>query len=189
MIRLVMMVGALAGVAQAQDLDLSGVNVQWLLSLANDPVTLGILIFGLVSTVKRDLERRTPPMVWNPWLWRGLALGAGLVVSVLLHLVTGQAMLALAGWPGVLAFGLVAGLASIFGRDGLKTVLSWMAGVRTPTTVVTTPAVVLPTPTVPAPDVALPEPPPLRPAAEPINPKATVIVERGEDLAVLDTGR
>ena len=112
-----------------------------------------------------------------------------MLVSALLHLVTGQAMLALAGWPGVLVFGAVAGMTSIFGRDGLKTVLSWMAGVRVPTTVVTTPAVVLPTPTTPAPDVALPEPPPLRPAVELINPKATVIVERGDDLAVLDTGR
>lgn len=187
MIRTVLLLVMLAGFAQAQELDLSGVNVQWLLSLANDPVTLGVLIFGLVSTVKRDLERRAPPVIWNPWLWRGLALGAGLLVSALLHLVTGQAVLALAGWPGVLVFGAVAGMTSIFGRDGLKTVLSWMAGVRTPTTVVTTPAVMLPTPTTQ--DMTLPEPPPLRPAAEPINPRATVIVERGEDLAVLDTGR
>ncbi|AAF12320.1 hypothetical protein [Deinococcus radiodurans] len=186
MIRLLMMLVVLSGVAQAQDLDLSGVNVQWLLSLANDPVTLGVLIFGLVSTVKRDFERRVPPVVWNPWLWRGLALGAGLVVSVLLHLVTGQAALALAGWPGVLVFGLVAGMAAIFGRDGLKTVLSWMAGVRSPTTVVTAPAVVLPTPA--SPDAPLPAPPPLRPAPEPINPRATVIVERGDDQVVLDTG-
>lgn len=184
MIKLMVMWAVLAGAARAEDgADLSGINVQWLLSLANDPVTLGVLVFGLVSTVKRDLERRAPPVVWNPWLWRGLALGAGLLVSALLHLVTGQATLALTGWPGVLIFGVVAGLASIFGRDGLKTVLNWVAGVRSPTTVVTTPPVMV----APTQDAPLPAPPPLRP--EPINPRATVIVERGEDLAVLDTDR
>ncbi|UTA52172.1 hypothetical protein MSS93_16350 [Deinococcus radiodurans] len=79
MIRLLMMLVVLSGVAQAQDLDLSGVNVQWLLSLANDPVTLGVLIFGLVSTVKRDFERRVPQWSgirgsgggwhWEPGWW------------------------------------------------------------------------------------------------------------------------
>ena len=187
MIRTVLLLVMLAGFAQAQELDLSGVNVQWLLSLANDPVTLGVLIFGLVSTVKRDLERRAPPVIWNPWLWRGLALGAGLLVSAVLHLVTGQAVLALAGWPGVLVFGLVAGLAAIFGRDGLKTILGWVAGVRSPTTVIAAPPVMVPGPTTPG--ASLPAPPPLRPEPEPINPRATVIVERGDDLAVLDTGR
>ncbi|QIP30382.1 hypothetical protein HAV23_14110 [Deinococcus radiodurans] len=50
----------------------------------------------------------------------------------------------------------------------------------------TAPAVVLPTPA--SPDAPLPAPPPLRPAPEPINPRATVIVERGDDQVVLDTG-
>ena len=126
MIRLVMMVVFLTGFAQAQDLDLSGVNVQWLLSLANDPVTLGVLIFGLVSTVKRDLERRTPPMVWNPWLWRGLALGAGLVVPLLGVDYAGavpllRALAALVVLRGL--YYLAADMLTGLGRQGIRTVV------------------------------------------------------------------
>ncbi|MFC4639804.1 hypothetical protein [Deinococcus hohokamensis] len=123
--------------AQVPGPDLSAVNIAWLLGLASDPVTLGILVFGVVSSIKRDLERRQPPVVWNPWLWRGLSLLTGLVLAALLHLATGRAMLALPGWPGVLLFGLVTGVIGIIGRDGLKTILTWVAGMRPATAQVT----------------------------------------------------
>lgn len=120
----------LLGTASAQAPDLSGVNVLWLLGLANDPMALGLLVFGVVATIKRDLERRAPPVVWNPWLWRGLSFAAGLGLAFLLHAVTGRAMLGLTGLPGVTVFGLVAGAIAIVGRDGLKTVLGWLSGVK-----------------------------------------------------------
>ncbi|MFB9991208.1 hypothetical protein ACFFLM_04325 [Deinococcus oregonensis] len=120
----------LLGTASAQTPDLSGVNILWLLGLANDPMALGLLVFGLVATIKRDAERRQPPIIWNPWLWRGLSFGAGMLLAFILHAVTGRAMLALTGTPGVLVFGLVSGGISIVGRDGLKTILGWLSGVK-----------------------------------------------------------
>lgn len=129
MIRLLMMLVVLSGVVQVQDLDLSGVNVQWLLLLVNDLVMLGVLIFGLVLMVKCDFECCVFLVVWNLWFWWGLVLGVGLVVSVLLYFVIGQVVLVLVGWLGVLVFGLVVGMVVIFGCDGLKIVLSWMVGV------------------------------------------------------------
>lgn len=125
----------LLGTASAQTTDLGSVNLLWLLGLANDPMGLGLLIFGLVASVKRDLERRKPPMIWNPWLWRGLSFAAGMILAFVLHAITGRAMLGAAGWQGVVMFGLVAGAIAIIGRDGLKTVLSWFSGTQASTPV------------------------------------------------------
>ncbi len=118
----------LLGSASAQPLDLGGANLTWLLGMATDPVGLGFLVFGVVASIKRDLERRQPPVTWDPWLWRGMALAAGLILAALLHLLTGRATLVYDNWWGVIVFGLVAGLIGIVGRDGLKTVLSWFKG-------------------------------------------------------------
>lgn len=127
---IVLCVLAGTGWAAAQIPDLSAVNIGWLLGLASDPVTLGVLVFGVVASIKRDLERRQPPVVWNPWLWRGLSLVTGLVLAGILHAVTGRAMLAVPGPAGVLLFGMVTGVMGIVGRDGLKTVLTWLGGMR-----------------------------------------------------------
>lgn len=111
---------------------MNGDALAWLLALASNPVALGLFVFGLVATVKRSVDGkyalevaagRSPKPV-RARTWRALAFGVGLVTSLVLHLVTGRATFG-GGWLGAGAFGLVAGLISIVGRDGLKTVLSW----------------------------------------------------------------
>lgn len=126
-----------SGFAFAQgEVDPAGFDLGWLLGMSKNPVALGLLIFGLVQTVKRQAEAHKPPLVWNPWLWRGVAAGFGLICSALLHLWTGQAELGTHGWAGVMIFGIVAAVIAVAGRDGLKTVLSWLgsAGQVTQTT-------------------------------------------------------
>ena len=49
----------------------------------------------------------------------------GLIASLTLHATTGRATFG-QGWLGAVPFGLLAGLMSIIGRDGLKTVASWV---------------------------------------------------------------
>lgn len=121
---------------------MDGFDLGWLLGMSKNPVALGLLIFGLVQTVKRQAEARKPPILWNPWRWRGIAAAFGLLCAALLHLWTGNAMLGAPGWPGVLIFGLVAAVVSVAGRDGLKTVLEWVSSsgqVTQTTTQATTP--------------------------------------------------
>ncbi len=109
-------------------------DLGWLLGMSKNPVALGLLIFGLVQTVKRQAETRTPPLTWKPWGWRTVAAVIGLVCSFFLHLWTGNAVLGAQGWPGVLVFGLVAAVVAMAGRDGLKTVLGWIGGTAVQTT-------------------------------------------------------
>lgn len=138
-------------------------DLGWLLGMSKNPVTLGLLIFGMVQTVKRQAEAHKPPIIWNPWLWRSIAAGFGLATAALLHLWTGEAQLGAVGWPGVLIFGLVAALCAVAGRDGLKTVLEWVSGakqVTQTTTQASTPdGASVATTTTTAPAGALPEPP------------------------------
>ncbi len=109
-------------------------DLGWLLGMSKNPVALGLLIFGMVQTVKRQAEMREPPFTWNPWGWRSVAAGIGVVCSALLHLWTGNATLGAQGWPGVVVFGLVAAVVAMAGRDGLKTVLGWIGGTAVQTT-------------------------------------------------------
>lgn len=120
----------LTGTAAAQVPDLSGVNVTFLLGLAGDPLMLGLFLFGLLATLKRNLRGRQPPVEWAPWRWWGLAIAASVVCSGLLHLLTGRALLLLPDWRGFVLFAVVAALVAIVGRDGLKTALEWLGGAR-----------------------------------------------------------
>lgn len=103
-------------------------DLGWLAGMAKNPVALGFLIFGLVQTVKRTAEAQKPPISWNPWAWRGMAAVFGLVCAALLHLWTGDAQLGAKGWLGVVIFALVAAVSAVAGRDGMKTILGWVAG-------------------------------------------------------------
>lgn len=142
---------------------MEGFDLGWLLAMSKNPVALGFLVFGLVQTVKRQAEAHKPPIVWNPWIWRGLAALIGFICAGLLHLWTGNATLGATGWAGVLVFGLVAAVCAVAGRDGVKTVLEWAGtggaqvtrtttqastpdGATVATTTTTAPAGVIPTP-------------------------------------------
>ncbi|MCD0164867.1 hypothetical protein IHN32_00315 [Deinococcus sp. 14RED07] len=123
---------ALTGVAAAQTFDLSPVladPVGWAVAMTTNPLLLGLFVFGVVATVKRDAERRKPPITWNPWLWRGIAFAVGVVASVLLRVIVVR-VLNRAGVTldlGVtLLNGLAAGVIAVIGRDGLKTALGWL---------------------------------------------------------------
>lgn len=82
-----------------------------------------------------------------------------MVASLVLHRYTGRATFG-PGPGGVVAFGLVAGVISIVGRDGLKTVLSWFGLAASPSVVVQP----LPGPAVPV------QPLPPGPPAEELRP-------------------
>ncbi|AZI41928.1 hypothetical protein EHF33_03490 [Deinococcus psychrotolerans] len=109
-------------------MDQSGLNLDWLVALAGSPVSLGLLVFGLVATIKRDFERRKPPITWNPWLWRGIAAVVGMALSLTIYAVTGKATLGQPGWIGAALFSFFAAVVSVAGRDGLKTVLGYFGG-------------------------------------------------------------
>ena len=144
-------------------------DLGWLLGMSKNPVALGLLIFGMVQTVKRQAEARTPPFTWTPWGWRTVAAVIGVVCSGLLHLWTGNATLGAPGLPGVLGFGLVAAVVAMAGRDGLKTVLGWIGGTAVQTTTqatmeggaqVQTTTTIAPTQSLPAAPAPLDGPPP-----------------------------
>lgn len=153
---------------------MSGDTLGWLLSLASNPVALGLFVFGLVATVKRsvdgkyelELSQGKNPKPVRARTWRALAFAVGLVASLVLHAATGRATFG-GGWIGTVAFGLVAGLISIVGRDGLKTVLSWFGLAAASVPVVAVPVAAEATPgtmTAPLPP-GPPEPEDLRPAS------------------------
>lgn len=112
---------------------MNGDALAWLQAVAGNPVLLGLFVFGLVASAKRSVEQnqaaataaKRPVRVVSPTVWRVLAFGAGLVASLALHVTTGRATFG-QGWLGAVPFGLLAGLMSIVGRDGLKTAASWV---------------------------------------------------------------
>lgn len=123
---------ALTGVAAAQAFDLSPIladPIGWAVAMTTNPLLLGLFVFGVVATVKRDAERRKPPITWNPWLWRGIAFAVGVASSVLLRVIVVR-VLNRAGVSldiGVtLLNGFAAGVIAVIGRDGLKTTLGWL---------------------------------------------------------------
>ncbi|OOV11353.1 hypothetical protein [Deinococcus sp. LM3] len=123
--KLIILLLCLSGLASAQVPDLSSVNVAFLLNLASDPVGLGLLVFGLMATLKRNLARREPPLTWAPWRWWGLTVLVSTVCAGALHL--------LMGFPdvrGFVLFVLVTAVVAIAGRDGLKTALGWLGGLK-----------------------------------------------------------
>ncbi|KQR40728.1 hypothetical protein [Deinococcus sp. Leaf326] len=111
---------------------MNGDALAWLQAVASNPVLLGLFVFGLVASLKRGVEQKQeaaaaagqPVEVVAPNVWRGLAFGMGLAASLVLHWTTGRATFG-QGWLGAVPFGLLAGLVSIIGRDGLKTFASW----------------------------------------------------------------
>lgn len=123
---------ALTGVAAAQAYDLSPIladPIGWAVAMTTNPLLLGLFVFGVVATVKRDAERRQPPITWNPWLWRAVAFAVGTLSSVLLRVIVVR-VLNRAGVSldiGVtLLNGFAAGVIAVIGRDGLKTALGWL---------------------------------------------------------------
>lgn len=125
--RLLILLALLTSTALAQSsTDITG-GLAALLGLGTSPVALGVFVFGLVATIKRQADK-TPNTI-TPWAWRSLAAAVGIVGAVVLHLSNAGAELALfgsTGWLSVAFFGLVAGLVAVIGRDGLKTILSWI---------------------------------------------------------------
>lgn len=111
---------------------MNGDALAWLQAVAGNPVLLGLFVFGLVASVKRSVEQKQEAAAKAgqlvkavpPNAWRGLAFGLGLAASLGLHAATGRATFG-QGWLGAVPFGLLAGLVSIIGRDGLKTFASW----------------------------------------------------------------
>lgn len=111
----------------------NGDALAWLQAVASNPVLLGLFVFGLVASVKRSVEQKQAAAKAaqqevhevSPNAWRVLAFGVGLFASLGLHATTGRATFG-QGWLGAVPFGLLAGLMSIIGRDGLKTVASWV---------------------------------------------------------------
>lgn len=175
---------------------MEGLDLGWLLGMSQNPVGLGLLIFGMVQTVKRQAEAHKPPILWNPWIWRGLAALIGVTCAALLHIWTGNAELGAQGWPGVFVFGLVAAVTAVAGRDGLKTVLEWSGsgtqvtrtttqastpdGATVATTTTTAPAGVIPAPAVSTQDGPPPEA--FEQAARPLG--LLSVVPNGEPLHV-----
>ncbi|KQR37711.1 hypothetical protein [Deinococcus sp. Leaf326] len=112
---------------------MNGDALAWLQAVAGNPVLLGLFVFGLVASVKRSVEQKQAAAKAaeqevrevSPNAWRVLAFVVGLGGSLALHATTGRATFG-QGWLGAVPFGLLAGLMSIIGRDGLKTVASWV---------------------------------------------------------------
>ena len=164
-------------------MDPTQLNMAWLVGLADSPLTLGFIVFGVIAMLKRDYEKTPNVRTLSPWLWRGAAALVGLVSALLLHLITDKATLGYSGWPGAVLFGLAAATCAVLGRDGLKTVLGWLAtggaavAVQDAGTVNVNvpPAVVEPAPEpAPAPlPEPVPEPVPV-PEPEPVPPPVPV---------------
>ncbi|WP_143342077.1 hypothetical protein [Deinococcus indicus] len=110
--------------------DLGADPLGWLRMMAGNPVALGLVVFGLVETWKRNAARREPPLNWQPWRWWTLAFLIGMGSSVALSfgagLLPGGAPLTLADLPTALLNGVLAGVVAIAGRDGTRTVLGWI---------------------------------------------------------------
>lgn len=110
--------------------DLGADPLGWLRMMAGNPVALGLVVFGLVETWKRNAARREPPLNWQPWRWWTLAfligMGSSVAMSCAAGLLPGGAPLTLADLPTALLNGVLAGVVAIAGRDGMRTVLGWI---------------------------------------------------------------
>lgn len=110
--------------------DLGADPLGWLRMMAGNPVALGLVVFGLVETWKRNAARREPPLNWQPWRWWTLAFligtGGSVALSFAAGLLPGGVPLTLADLPTALLNGVLAGVVAIAGRDGARTVLSWI---------------------------------------------------------------
>ncbi|GAA5437725.1 hypothetical protein [Deinococcus aquaticus] len=110
--------------------DLGADPLGWLRMMAGNPVALGLVVFGLVETWKRNAARREPPLNWQPWRWWTLAfligMGGSVALSCAAGLLPGGAPLTLADLPTALLNGVLAGVVAIAGRDGARTVLGWI---------------------------------------------------------------
>ncbi|MCD0157041.1 hypothetical protein [Deinococcus sp. 6GRE01] len=110
--------------------DLGADPLGWLRMMAGNPVALGLVVFGLVETWKRNAARREPPLNWRPWRWWTLAfligMGGSVALSFAAGLLPGGVPLTLADLPTALLNGVLAGVVAIAGRDGARTVLGWI---------------------------------------------------------------
>lgn len=136
--------------------DLGADPLGWLRMMASNPVALGLVVFGLVETWKRNAARREPPLNWQPWRWWTVAFVIGMTSSVALRFAAGLlpsgVPLTLADLPATLLNGVLAGVVAIAGRDGARTVLGWIW----PGGAASTPAVVTPAAAPAGADVAAP---------------------------------
>lgn len=110
--------------------DMGADPLGWLRMMAGNPYALGLVVFGLVETWKRNAARREPPLNWQPWRWWTVAFVIGMGGSVALRvaagLLPGGAPLTLADLPTALLNGALAGVVAIAGRDGARTLLGWI---------------------------------------------------------------
>ncbi|WP_161883831.1 hypothetical protein [Deinococcus alpinitundrae] len=136
----------LAGTATAQadglGFDLTGLSI-----LGSSPAALAALVFGVNSTIKRNISvryaayvppRKEPPApVW--WALSAVLGVAGALILYFSNLGGSLPLFGLTGWPTAIFFGLAAGLTAVIGRDGTKTVLGWI-GSNTPPAVIAVPS-------------------------------------------------
>ena len=143
MYTIVLLILALAGTAAAQADDL-GFDLTGLSVLGSSPAALAALIFGVNSTIKRNISVRyaayDPPRKEPPApVWWTLSEVLGVIGALILYfsnLGGSLPLFGLTGWPTAIFFGLAAGLTAVIWRDGTKTVLGWIGGNTPPTVIV-----------------------------------------------------
>ena len=166
MAKLLILTASLAGTASAQEFDTATLAL-----LGTSPATLGAVVFGLTSTIKRntsaryaaaDPPRKDPPAA----VWWALSAVLGVLGGLLLYfsdLGGSLPLFGVTGWPTSVFFGLTAGLVAVIGRDGAKTVLGWIGGAAP--AVIVTPAADAPLGLLSAPSVPAAQDDPSFPAA------------------------
>ena len=105
-------------------------------ALATNPAALAGLVFGLTSTIKRNISvkcaaatppRKEPPA---PFWWTLSALFG--VFGALILWASGYGpqlpLFHLTGAPSAVLFGLASGLIAVIGRDAFKTMFGWIGG-------------------------------------------------------------
>ena len=104
--------------------------------LATNPAALAGVIFGLTSTIKRNVSTKcaaaTPPRKEPPaTFWWGLSACFGVLGALILGASGYGAQLPLfrlTGWPSAVLFGLASALIAVIGRDAFKTMFGWVGG-------------------------------------------------------------
>ncbi|GAA4002572.1 hypothetical protein GCM10022631_11560 [Deinococcus rubellus] len=133
----------LAGTAAAQA-DGFGFDLTGLSLLGSSPAALAAVVFGVNSTIKRNISVRyaayEPPRKEPPApIWWALSTVLGVIGGVVLYfsnLGGSLPLFGLTGWPTSIFFGLAAGLTAVIGRDGTKTVLGWIGNAAPPAVIV-----------------------------------------------------